>query len=88
MSNHLLKEVSKEAGGMHYLAAKVGKTYNSLSTYQSMHKNDLAKITSYAVERACELFSKDEKSKTYTVLDNGVFIKFEIGKVNDIEVKE
>lgn len=88
MSNHLLKEVIKQAGGMNNLACKVGKNYNALSTYQSMHKDNLAKITSYAVERACELFDKDQLNKQYTTLDNGVFIKFEIGKVNNIEVKE
>lgn len=88
MSNHLLKEVIKQAGGMNSLAGKLGKKYNALSTYQSMHKDNLAKITSYAVERACDVFVKDQVSKKYTTLDNGVFIKFEIGRVNDIEVKE
>lgn len=79
MSN-LLDTVAKDNGGMKELGCRLGKSYNTLSVYSHVHKDDLPEITAYAVKMACQLFEKENKRKTYLAAHNGVIVKFEIYK--------
>lgn len=76
----MLESVADTVGGLKQLGCKIGKSYNAMSVYRANHKDDLAKITAYGVERAVELYEMTGEDKKYLATHNDAVIEFKITK--------
>lgn len=77
----ILDDLVKQEGTVKSLGCKVGRTYTAISKFKQENKSKPAKINSYGLMLALELFEKTKQPARYTAVENGMLIDIKINKI-------